>query len=82
MMRIATRLKCDNCGKIKEGDEYHYGLPKGWYIVGYHCQRYAAYDDWRALKHFCSWECMIQKIKADGKELKAELQLSKRRLND
>ena len=74
MARIESRLRCDTCGKTAKGDEYHYGLPEGWHILGYHCQRYVACDDWRALKHFCSWECMIKKVRADGKELKAEFQ--------
>ena len=62
-------LICDNCGKIAKGNEYHYGLPKGWYVVGYHCQTYLAYDDWRVMGHFCSWECLSEKIKITGKEI-------------
>lgn len=55
-------LTCDFCGKTENGDEYHYGLPKGWYILGYHCQRYC-YDDWRVTHHFCSLDCMDKAIK-------------------
>lgn len=66
-------LVCDHCGKRAKGDEYHYGLPGGWYILGYHCQRYLAPDDWRVLNHFCSMECLKAEMVITGKELKAEL---------
>ena len=51
-------LTCDYCGKTEKGDESHFDLPKGWYLVGYHCQTYAGYDDWRVKFHFCSLNCM------------------------
>ncbi len=56
-------LTCDNCGKKAKGDEYHYGLPKGWYVLAYHCQSYLAHDDWRVTHHFCSLECMTEAVK-------------------
>lgn len=56
-------LTCDCCGKTEEGDEHHYGLPAGWYVVGYHGQRFLAYDDWRVTHHFCSLDCMDKAIK-------------------
>lgn len=51
-------LTCDCCGKTEDGDDHHFALPKGWYLVGYHGQKFAAYDDWRVTHHFCSTECM------------------------
>ncbi len=65
-------LVCDNCGEVAKGDEYHYGLPKGWYVVGYHCQSYVAYDDWRVIGHYCSSDCLTNVTRVDGKERKAE----------
>lgn len=67
-------LKCDCCGITAHGKEYHYGLPRGWYIVGYHCQSYLAYDDWRVMYHFCSGECLDKTLGITGKEKKAELE--------
>ena len=61
-------LTFDHCGEIEEGDEYHYRLPKGWYSLGYHCQTYLSYDDWRILHPFYSWECLMSEIKVTGKE--------------
>lgn len=68
-------LICDNCDKVAKGDEYHFGLPKGWYIVGYHCQTYLAYDDWRVLGHFCSFGCLEAKLKITGKEKTATFEV-------
>ena len=51
-------LVCDGCGLVETGDEIHFRLPKGWYVVGYHCQTFVAPDDWRVSHHFCSPECM------------------------
>ncbi len=68
-------LLCDHCGKTEKGDEHHYGLPKGWYILGYHCQSWCAPDDWRVKHHFCSWECLSAEIKVTGKEKSAELEV-------
>ncbi len=62
-------LVCDTCGKAEKGDEHHYGLPKGWYVVGYHCQTFIAYDDWRVLGHFCTFACLLKKINIE--EVKA-----------
>lgn len=64
-------LICDNCGKTASGDEHHYNLPEGWFILGYHCRPYLAVDDWRVLGHFCSWDCMTLRINASGKEARA-----------
>ena len=61
-------LMCDHCGKRAKGDEYHYRLPKGWYILVYHCQTYLAWDDWRVMHHFCSWECLSAEVKVTGQE--------------
>jgi hypothetical protein len=60
-------LVCDNCGTHAEWTGYH--LPKGWYVLAYHCEDYLAYDDWRPVMHFCSWGCMANKVKALGFEL-------------
>ena len=49
---------CDGCGKTAKGDEHHFALPKGWFVVGFHSQTFVAYDDWRVIHHFCSSECM------------------------
>ncbi len=51
-------LICDGCGKIAKGKENHFGLPKGWVVVGFHSQTFVGYDDWRVTHHFCSFECM------------------------
>jgi len=51
-------LICDYCGKKAKGEEHHYGLPKGWVVLGFHSQTFIAYDDWRIIYHFCSSECM------------------------
>ena len=56
-------LICDYCGKAEKGDEHHYGLPKGWYVLGYHGQKFLAFDDWRVMYHFCSVECMNKAVK-------------------
>ncbi len=56
-------LICDNCGKTAKGDEHHYGLPKGWYVLGYHGQTYLAADDWRITCHFCCLKCMDEAVK-------------------
>jgi len=53
---------CDNCGTHAEGTVYH--LPKGWYTLGYYYESYLAYDDWRPVLHFCSWECLAKEVKA------------------
>ncbi len=54
---------CDYCGKSEKGGEHHYGLPKGWYLLGYHGQSYLAYDDWRAPHQFCSLDCLFKAVK-------------------
>lgn len=63
-------LTCDNCGKTEKGDEYHYGLPKGWYVLGFHCQSFVAHDDWRVTHHFCSAECMDKAVHITKEEQK------------
>ena len=58
MMVEVKRLVCDNCGKIVDGEGMPVRLPKGWCVLGYHKQSFAAYDDWRITHHFCSSECL------------------------
>jgi len=71
-MSRKLELTCDYCGKTAKGDEYHYGLPKGWYVLGFHCQSYLAYDDWRITHHFCSSECMDKAVKVNPPHLEGE----------
>ncbi len=68
-------LVCDHCGKHEKGGEYHYGLPKDWYVIGYHCQSYLACDDWRIMYHFCCFDCLCAEIKVAGKEIRAKYQV-------
>ena len=50
-------LICDYCGKVSKGDDHHFSLPAGWYVLGFHGQSFVAPDDWRVINHFCSSEC-------------------------
>lgn len=63
---IKHEVICDYCGKREDGEEYHYGLPKGWYVLVYHSQSFVAVDDWRITHHFCSKECMLKAIKVES----------------
>jgi len=56
-------LICDYCGKVASGGEMEAELPKGWCILGYHCQRFACIDDWRITHHFCSQTCLDKAVK-------------------
>jgi hypothetical protein len=51
-------LICDHCGKVGKGDDNHFSLPKGWYLLGFHCQTFLAPDEWRVTNHFCCTECL------------------------
>jgi len=51
-------LICDYCGKVSKGDEHHFNLPKGWFVLGFHCQSFVAPEEWRVTHHFCSSECL------------------------
>ena len=57
-------LVCDGCGKTAKGDEQHFKLPKGWYVMGFHAQSFVAPDDWRVTHHFCSSECLEKVMNA------------------
>jgi len=59
-----VELICDTCGKVEKGTESHFDLPKGWYVLGYHCQTFLGYDDWRIIHHFCSLKCMNEHIRS------------------
>ena len=60
-MSVKQELICDYCGKIAKGEENHYSLPKGWYLLGYHSQTFLV-DDWRATHHFCSRDCLDKAV--------------------
>lgn len=63
-----VELVCDYCGKVEPGGEEHFNLPKGWCVLGFHCQRFLAVDDWRITHHFCSQKCIDAAVKIDAKK--------------
>ena len=65
---LKRELICDYCGKVGVGDEHHFSLPGGWYVIGYHAQSFVAHDDWRITHHFCSFKCLDKAIKITTKE--------------
>lgn len=58
-----VELMCDYCEKRAKGDDCHFNLPKGWFVLGFHSQSFVAADDWRVTHHFCSSECLDRAIK-------------------
>ena len=63
-----VKLICDSCGEEDHGSENHFDLPLGWIVLGFHSQRFAAYDDWRVTHHFCSRECMDKAVKVSTQQ--------------
>ena len=62
------KYTCDYCN-VEVLQKVHYKLPKGWIVLGYHKESFAAIDDWRTTHHFCCQDHMDKAVKVyDNRE--------------